>query len=152
MLPFFAPGLPSSCKICLRLSLCLVRILPSFSNLGRKNNEEPKFEHHKMWTETLPVAKETHHNWVGMLAHAFSTAVFSLLPLLLRTACRQLYKSWSIKQLSVKDKNPKGINIICSTSFNGTLKLIWKVVLGIVKQFFFRNSYETKVMLVTITA
>jgi len=39
---FSTPGLPSSHKVCLHLSLPLV--LPSFSNLGRKHNENLKVE------------------------------------------------------------------------------------------------------------
>lgn len=144
MLSFSTLDLPSSHKICLHLSLCLV--LPSFSNLGRKNNEEPKVENHKPWTKSLLAAKETHHNWVGMLTQATWMVIFSLVLLLPRTTCRQLYKFWSIKQLGVKDKNPKGINITCSTCFNGTLKLIWNVVLRIMNKFFFRSSYGTEVI------
>lgn len=132
---FSTLGLPSSHKICLHLSLCLV--LPSFSNLGRKNTEEPKVENHKLWTESLPAAKETHHNWAGMLAHAFWMVIFCLVPLLPKTTHRQLYKLWSIKQLNVKDKSPKGINVICSAGFNETLKRTWKVVLEIMNNFFF---------------
>lgn len=145
MLSLSTLGLPSSHKICLHLSLCLV--LPSFRNLGRKNTEEPKVENHKLWTESLPAAKETHHKWAGMLARAFRMVIFCLVLLLPKTTHRQLYKLWSIKQLNDKDKSPKGINVICSTSFNETLKLTWKVVLETTNNFFFfRRSYGMEVI------